>query len=44
MNVNQLNIELSKLCSIPELKRTELQQSRIHEIEAILDHITSGDK
>ena len=44
MNIDTLNQELSKLCSIPECKRTDFEWSRIHEIEAILDHITSGQE
>ena len=37
MTTEQLNIELSELCSIPEEKRTQSDTARIYEIEAILD-------
>lgn len=37
MNLDQLNQELSKLCSIPESERTQAQLETIHQLEQLID-------
>lgn len=43
MTLDKANEELSKLCSIPEDKRTDYEMGKIYELEQIIDHLTGVD-